>query len=175
MEQDASSPHRYFEENEVLENEVVFDCGGAEGNFVLEIIDKIDKAVIFECDQEWVEALKKTFEPFKEKVLIVDKFVGNGMKGTASLDSVAEQFHLYPSIIKMDIEGAEVDALDGIAELMHTASNLKLYVCTYHRADDEDAIISKLSDGFEIQQSKGYMFYKNSFRKAVVRAKLKEN
>ena len=43
-------------------------------SFLLEnYVDVASKIYLFECDPVWIEALEKTFEPYKDKVVIVPK------------------------------------------------------------------------------------------------------
>ena len=68
-EQDLNSPHRYLTDSFTIGNEdVLADIGAAEGNFSLAVIDKIHKVYLFEYDNEWIEALKATFAPWRDKV-----------------------------------------------------------------------------------------------------------
>jgi hypothetical protein len=69
IETDNRSPHKYESEAVfVKDGDVVADIGTAEGFFALSVIDKVNKVYLFECCEEWIGALKKTFEPFGEKV-----------------------------------------------------------------------------------------------------------
>ena len=78
MEQDIDSPHRYLIENYTIqENDILADFGAAEGDFTLSAIEKVKKAFIFESDPEMIEAITATFAPWKEKVVIVDKYIAN--------------------------------------------------------------------------------------------------
>ena len=107
MEQDEESPHRYID-SELKERlyDTVLDLGGAEGNFALSIIEHVKDVYIFECDENWIEALNYTFEPWKEKVHIVKKFVSNENKGdVVKLDDIEELSNAKIDLIKMDIEG----------------------------------------------------------------------
>jgi FkbM family methyltransferase len=54
-----------------------------------------------------------------------------------TIDSVSEELKLTPTLIKMDIEGAELSALKGAEQTIRTAKP-KLAVCIYHK--DEDLI-----------------------------------
>ena len=73
MEQDDDSPHRYFPRKMKISDDAWFiDIGGAEGIATLEVIDSVKKAIIIEGDKEWVEPLKLTFRPWKEKVSLIN-------------------------------------------------------------------------------------------------------
>src|SRR6188508_3632115 len=78
IEQDVESPHYYTSpEFDVQPGDVVADIGSAEGNFSITIVGKVKKLYLFECDPGWLEALKKTFEPWRDKVEIIPQFVSN--------------------------------------------------------------------------------------------------
>lgn len=65
MEQDEESPHRYLQDDVVLtKDDVVADVGAAEGIFTLDIIDRVKKVYLFECDEMWIVPLKKTLAPW---------------------------------------------------------------------------------------------------------------
>ncbi|MDR2097289.1 MAG: hypothetical protein LBP37_02075 [Spirochaetaceae bacterium] len=84
-EQRVNSPHRYETDDFcVHDGDIIADCGAAEGIWALSAVEKAKKAYIFECDSIWLEALQKTFAPWKNKVEIVNKFVSD----TVSADSV---------------------------------------------------------------------------------------
>ncbi len=77
-----------MEISNVKDNDILSDIGAAEGNFSLSVIDKVQHVYLFETDNDWIEALEKTFEPWKEKVSIIHKFVGNKDTDTCiTLDS----------------------------------------------------------------------------------------
>ena len=72
LEQDKNSPHSYQDESiNIRTNDVVVDAGSAEGNFSLEIVEKVKKVYLFECSDGWQTPLKKTFEPWGDKVEII--------------------------------------------------------------------------------------------------------
>ncbi|GHT89349.1 hypothetical protein FACS1894137_18420 [Spirochaetia bacterium] len=75
-EQDQDSPHRYeTSEFHVQDGDCIADIGSAEGIFALKNVERADKIYLFECDEKWIEALEKTFAPWNEKVVIVNKYV----------------------------------------------------------------------------------------------------
>lgn len=181
LEQYLKSPHRYLTEKFNLnESKCLVDCGGAEGIFTLENIDNIEKAYIFECDKEWVKALKLTFEQYKNKVEIIEKFVSD--KDTAdemTIDKLQTAINDKIDFIKMDIEGAELKALNGAKDVLKKNKDLKWVICCYHNQDDEKEIRKILKD-FNLETTKGYMlFWYNIglenlkppyFRRGIIRA-----
>ena len=160
-EQDPQSPHRYLNENfGIEEGEILVDIGVAEGNFALGAIEKASKLILFETDKEWIEALNATFEPWKHKVVIVNKFVSDITNATnTTLDDffgVDEKL----SFLKIDVDGAEFRLLNGCKRILSNPQPLKLAVCTYHRQNDEeifDAMLLKY--GFKTSHSDGYMIF----------------
>lgn len=88
-EQDEKSPHRYLTKQfDIKKDSVIIDVGVAEGNFTISVIDKIRKAYLFEVDEEWIEALNATFEPYKDKVEIIPTYISNHNSGiNRTLDS----------------------------------------------------------------------------------------
>lgn len=161
IEQDENSPHCYLDERfQVNEGDVVIDAGVAEGNFALEVIDKVKKIYLIECEHEWVEALEKTFEPWKEKVIIIEKMLGNMDDEThISIDGLLNGEKV--NFIKMDIEGAETDALCGASSTLKENEDLKCAICAYHRSNAENTIKDILTQNqFQVSTTKGYMFFK---------------
>ena len=75
-EQDKESPHRYLDGSFKVEvGDVVVDAGVAEGNFALDIVDASSKLYLIETDNEWIEALKKTFQPYNHKIVFIHKYL----------------------------------------------------------------------------------------------------
>lgn len=61
--------------------------------------------------------------------------------------------------LKMDIEGAEIDALLGGKRLLQ-ASRARCAICSYHRSHDEENIKLILQAlGYRTATSHGYMFF----------------
>jgi len=180
LEQDIESPHRYLVENfNLSENEIVADIGAAEGDFALSIIDKVKMLYIFEADPELIESLKATFEPWKEKVVIVNKYISNKSNDMfTTLDLFFENKEL-PTFLKIDIEGAEYDSLQGANKILSKDSGIKVVIATYHKHNDEIVLNNELKKyGFKTEFSKGYILsiwdgiIKEPFlRRALIRAK----
>lgn len=160
QEQDKNSPHLYeSEEIKVEEGDVLVDAGACEGNFSLHHIDRVSKLYLIEYDKEWVEALQYTFAPYKEKVVICDKFLCERDSDTVvCLDTLVEEKVDY---IKMDIEGAETSALKGARRILSENRKIKCAVSAYHQHGDEEDVRNLLLkyDFAQIEASKGYMLF----------------
>ena len=178
-EQDIRSPHRYLTKQFVFDNgEVLVDVGAAEGNFALSVVEKASRIILFEADKEWIEPLNATFEPWKDKVEIINKFVSN------TTDSHNTKLDDHISIdnagtfLKIDVEGAESRLLDGCKRILSEQKPLKVAICTYHKQNDEKDFSELLSQkGFKTSPSDGYMlfFYDKQmkapyFRRGLIRA-----
>lgn len=163
MEQDARSPHCYCNEEFPFPiDSVIFDIGSADASFTLSHIEEIRYAYLFEADPAWNEALHKTFEPYKDKVRIISKYVGtkndaNNITLNEFLKEVPIE-HRRNIFIKMDIEGAEVAALSCADVFLDAMTDVQMSVCTYHRYNDE-ADIRKMFDSLEwsVEKSSGAM------------------
>lgn len=178
-EQDDNSPHKY-EENDicVVEGDVILDVGACEGNFTIHNIDKIKKGFIVECDPGWLEALHCTFEPYKDKIEIIEAYVGEEDNlNTRKLDALCKE---KIDFLKMDIEGAEMAALRGAKNLIDKSENLKCAICAYHKHNDELEIREILQKyNVTTSVSKGYMLFiydqevrKNpELRRGIIRGK----
>ncbi len=161
LEQDKSSPHNYnFDNLSITKNSIIADIGAAEGNFSLKHIEFIKKAYIFETDRNWVEALENTFKPWQEKVVVVNKYVGNiNNQHFLSLDTFFQNNQNYPSILKIDVEGAEEDVLNGSDRLIKECVQ-NILVCTYHKKKDSQILPDWLQKrNFKTQFSAGYMLF----------------
>ncbi|MDR3062186.1 MAG: FkbM family methyltransferase [Dysgonamonadaceae bacterium] len=173
-EQDARSPHLYVKDMNRLKGKTVLDIGAAEAIFSLDAIELIHQAYIFECDENWIEALNATFAPWKEKVTIVRKYVGEvDDDNNITLDHFLEgkdKTHLF---LKMDIEGYEQAALKGAHNTLQEVHDLDFSICTYHRKNDAVEIADILrSYHFEYEQTEGYVYFEKEFRKGIIRRKI---
>lgn len=159
MEQDVLSPHRYqSDEFSIKEGEVILDAGAAEGNFSLEVVDKVKSLYLVEADEAWIEALTYTFEPYKGKVHIIQKYLTDNCNDRCiTIDELAKN-ETFTSI-KMDIEGAEISALAG-GEKTLRSQPLNAYICSYHRERDFDDIANMMRHyGYNISTTNGYMVF----------------
>ncbi len=159
-EQDKRCPHCYENDTfKVEEGDVILDIGAAEGNFALSVVEKASRIILFESNNDWIEALNATFEPWKSKILIVNKFVGDVTNSECTtLDDfipVGEKV----SFLKIDVEGAEYQLLNGCKRIFQEHKQLKVAICTYHKQEDERVFKEILSgNGFETNHSDGFMF-----------------
>ena len=160
-EQDLQSPHRYLKDHfKVEEGEVLVDIGVAEGNFALGAVEKASRLILFETDVEWIEALNATFEPWKDKVLIVNKFVSNITNSSnTTLDDFIGQDEKI-TFLKIDVDGAESRLLEGCKRILAEQKPLKLAICTYHKQQDEEEFNSLLiRNGFKTSHSDGFILF----------------
>jgi len=161
VEQHPESPHLYLTpEFDVTGDDIVVDCGAAEGNFGLGIIERVKKLYLFEPEERWQEPLRKTFAPWADKVEIVQKYISD----TESNDSVTLDGFFKdkeePTFLKMDLEGHERNALKGAEDIL-SSSVRKAAVCTYHLADDHEVLSEIMKAcGFRVSTSNGYMYTK---------------
>lgn len=161
LEQDIQSPHRYLNEDfDVREGDIVIDAGVAEGNFALDVVERAKKVYLVECEHKWIEALHKTFEPWKDKVVIIEKMLSDtDNEQCASIDGFVEEG--YVDFLKLDVEGAEISALEGASRILTNSSNIRCAVCAYHCKNAERDIRELLEKyHFKTSTTRGYMFFK---------------
>lgn len=179
--QHADSPHRYLTNDfTVREGDVVVDCGAADGNFALSVVEKARKVYLFEPAGQWEKPLRTTFAPWKDKVVLVRRFISDVTDDVyVSLDDYFRQECVLPSVIKMDIEGYELRALQGARHLLASKPGVRqVVVCAYHRQDDEQMLGTLLRGcGYATVPSQGYMLFIYDqdvkppyFRRGVIRA-----
>ncbi|NOQ25213.1 MAG: dimethyladenosine transferase [Bacteroidales bacterium] len=158
-ELDPRSPHKYLSKTFFAnEGDVIIDVGAAEGIFALNEIEKAKKIYLIESNKEWVEALYQTFEPWKDKIEIIEKLASDSTtQDTIALDDIYNE-SLTVNFIKMDVEGYERKVVAGCKKILSNEKNIKLDICTYHKQGDGDYFVQLLSEiGFKIEFSYGYM------------------
>lgn len=180
-EQDVNSPHCYnIDKLDFYNTDIFIDGGAAEGFLALQVIDMVKHVYLVECDKEWVEALKLTFEPYKDKVTIIEKWLDEAdSENTVSIDTlVLNNKNMDKIIVKMDIEGKETDVIKGMEKLIDSDIDMTCIICTYHKSGDEDIIHDFFEQrGFDITFANGYMFFpygeiiEPELRKAVLTAR----
>jgi FkbM family methyltransferase len=158
-----SNSAQYFNQDllALSDNEIFIDLGAYKGDtieaFISSVKGKYKKIIAFEPDQENMLCLNRyILENNIENVVVyklaswnkkgILRFHEDGSyisqvsdKGTSSTyaDSVDNVlFNITPvTLIKMDIEGAELKTIEG-AESIIKRYKPKLAICVYHRADD---------------------------------------
>lgn len=172
MEQDEKSPHRYLTKDfEVSEGSIVADVGVAEGNFALEVVERVSKMYLIEADESWIEALNATFKNYSNKVVIIKGFVTSYNEGEfCTLDSIIPS---PVNFIKMDVEGNEWDALLGAQKIIQNTADLKLAVCAYH-SDFDQELIESFMDKNQISHTttNGYMWFGLRVRQSRISTRL---
>lgn len=178
-EQDAESPHQYLNADfNVSDQSVVVDVGAAEGIFVLPIIDRVKHVYLFETDDEWIEALNATFKDHKEKVTIINKYVSDkDDEMNIKLDTYFSDKKV--DFIKIDVDGAEQNLLNGAVNLLKNTEHLKVAICTYHKQNDEIDFNKLLNSyNFATSTTSNYMlfYFDENFkapylRRGIIRAK----
>jgi hypothetical protein len=161
-EQGEHSPHRYITNiDDIKQGSIIVDAGVCEGNFALRYIDKVKKAYLIESDPSWMGALEKTFKPYKDKIVLCNKYLTRyDSSSTVTLDTLVQE---KIDFLKMDIEGAELDALLGGKRLLQK-SDARCSICSYHKQNDAENISWILKNlGYQTSTSEGYMFFVYDF------------
>jgi hypothetical protein len=180
-EQDPHSPHLYLTDDfQIDQDSIIIDAGVAEGNFALSVIEKAKKLFLIECEKEWIDALKLTFSPWKDKVIFIEKYMSDQeSETTVSIDSLVKPEPGEKYFIKLDIEGFEKKALTGMVKLIASGNNIRMDVCTYHHQEDFNDISEWFNKaGFIWEASPGHVLFfqpgeEPSFRKVLIRAEKK--
>jgi hypothetical protein len=172
IEQDPESAHRYSLDPSDFQDSVMFDIGAAEGILTLENIETIKFAYLVECEAEFVEALKRTFEPYQSKIKIVFKYIDqHDSDSTISLDTLGKDLQNEKVFLKMDIEGYEKKALLGGKNFLKN-NNCIAAVCTYHHPEHPREIKEILEEsGYKTKPTQGYIYWGLRLSKALIKAK----
>ena len=176
LEQNKHSPHRYFTDKfSVRKGDVFVDLGAAEGMISLDVVETASKVILVECEPEWQKRLEKTFQPWKDKTVIIPKYASDHDDDkNVSLNALLEKEN-SPIFIKMDVEGMEELILSGAGKILERPDT-RVAICTYHKPGDPEKFKNYFEKlGYNIEFSEGYMAMVNSdegprFRKAMMRA-----
>jgi FkbM family methyltransferase len=161
-----SNTHYYLRDGvTIAKGDIVFDCGACEGFFTRFALDLgASRVVCIEPSRIMVDCLRKTFaKEISEGTVLICEVALSSVAGRASfdqqpgeaftgrllesgletvalttLDSLAARTDV-PNLIKMDLEGAEYEALRGGLSLLGR-QHPKLAVTTYHCAWDHAAV-----------------------------------
>lgn len=174
-------PHQYLTDVfAVEEGDVLVDVGCAEALLSLDSIEKVSRVYLFEGEAKWIPALNATFKDYMHKVMIINKYVSDqDTDTTITLETALRNEQRQRLFIKMDIEGSEVNVLNGSRDYLANTSNIKMACCTYHKQHDDKEIPQILSElGFDYEFSDGYMLFLQDdnlqypyFRHGLVRAR----
>jgi len=178
-EQDKESPHFYLSESfEISPDSIIIDVGTAEGNFSLSVAEKAKRIYLFEMGEQWKEPLEKTFEPWKDKVKVINKYVSDtDSDNTIKLDTFLAEEKIGDEniFIKLDVDGAEAQVLEG-AKNTFAKKNIKIVICTYHKQNDHEEFSAIMRDkGYTVETSQGYMLFHYDgldapyFRRGIIR------
>jgi hypothetical protein len=161
IEQHEKSPHSYDSFNiDYQPDDIAVDAGAAEGIWGLNIIDRVKKLYLFECEDEWIEALNATFAPWKEKVHIIKKIVSNETDNdNITLDDFFKEEAVVPTVLKADVEGYEKALTEGATDLLSNSFR-HVILCTYHKKNDHQDLSSVLTQyKFNVKTSQGYLIF----------------
>lgn len=164
IDRNVINRHTYFSQEfySISNDEILFDCGAFTGDTIEDFVTftnkKYKKIVAFEPDEKNVKRLMLIINNKIENVVVIQKATGdkNGKvsflnKGNMfsktvdvkdssdelSVDIVRLDNYIdyHPTLIKMDIEGSELDSLIGATQIIKTQKP-KLAICIYHMPFD---------------------------------------
>ena len=102
----------------VRETDIVYDIGGHIGYYssIFSKVIKSKEVVSLEPDFYSSNLIKRNTN---ERGIVVNKFIGSKLGyNTTTLNDLSSMLNLEPSVIKMDIEGFEVEAFEGGWEII---------------------------------------------------------
>lgn len=164
IDRNVINRHTYFSQEfySISNDEILFDCGAFTGDTIEDFVTftnkKYKKIVAFEPDEKNVKRLNAFINNKIGNVVVIQKATGdkNGKvsflnKGNMfsktvdvkdssdelSVDIVRLDNYIdyHPTLIKMDIEGSELDSLIGATQIIKTQKP-KLAICIYHMPFD---------------------------------------
>lgn len=166
----------YFE-NILKGKKVFFDIGANIGYYsFLAAAGGAEKIVAFEFMKEYADFAESAFAMNNIPAIVVKRGVGNPGGGekysdplastegnTISLDEFAERSGIYPDIMKMDIEGFELDALKNAKKILSRRPDLDISIhpeFLKRRGHSEEEVLSLLSGyGYKIIWNGGGTYF----------------
>lgn len=147
------------------ENESIIDLGAYDGDTIREFMNaangRYKDITAFEPDRKSYKKLLKNTKNMqnivtynmgvwnKKDTLIFSADAGRNSKlssqGTSVEVTDIDSLNLSPTFIKMDIEGSEMKALEGMEKTIKKYVP-KLYICAYHRNEDLFSLPLKVAD-----------------------------
>lgn len=161
MEQDPLSPHVYLKDDFMPEEGDIFvDVGCAEGMISLDVAEKAGELYLIERSESWVRALKATFQEYHEKIHIIRAYAGlNNSSSEITLDQLLAGYTGKRIFIKLDIEGMELEALQGCRKTM--AENDCFFACaSYHTNTMKNQLMEFFKrNSYTAEAEQGYMLF----------------
>lgn len=147
--------HDYQKILKINQDDIIMDVGAAEGLFSIPLIDKAKYIIIIEPNPDYFSKLQEIFKNI-DKVSLVNKGVWNKIEKrkiklegwssnilasrtieiyTDTIDNIANNLGFRKiDFMKMDIEGAEIEALQGADFILNNTD--KIVVAAYHPRPD---------------------------------------
>lgn len=169
---DVATVYEHYFDEDIINLESIksfMDCGGYDGD-TLDVFRKLkndcfDEYYLFEPDDMLI---KKAMEKGTDGCVFINKGVWSCVdtlkfrketaagNGTLKLVNKNEEYtevpvtsidamNISPDFIKMDIEGSEIEALEGAKETVLRHRPV-IAVCTYHKIDDYHTIYNKIKE-----------------------------
>jgi hypothetical protein len=143
----------------MLKGHTAILIGASDGLFAFEIIDVFEHIFLFEADPNWIEPLNRTFENYKHKITVINKFVSD--KTTEKEITLDTYFHNYSNTIdflQADVEGVACSVLKGAEHILDN-NKMKMAIACYHHSTESSEIQKSLNNsGFQISFSKKFVY-----------------
>ena len=152
-------------------NDVVIDAGANIGDYTVRIADKVKTVIAIEPSAENLTYLKQNTLNFKN-IRIVERAIGRekglvGFSGSGvsasvdnkgeisvqidTLDNICEELNISPTILKMDIEGYEGDALKGFGDHMGSVRRMVIEIHNGRNMKDCEEVLTRNGFTFRYQ------------------------
>ena len=159
-EQDPRSPHAYWcGALDLRPDDVAVLVGASDGIYALHLVDRVARLYLFEADGAWTDALERTLEPWRHKVVIIPKYVGDqDGESTVTLDAFFAAEGVQPNYLQADVEGGELALLNGAQGILAAADRIAVSICCYHHQEDQATLECILHEtGLRTHTTPGYM------------------